>query len=73
MIISAELYACITMFTIGVFMQIANFASDINEKLSQLNRILVSAVEGNGFSADDQIILRKKLNEIVEFHTEARE
>ena len=70
-IVAAEIYASGNMFTIGACMQIANFAADIKEKLHQFNRIIISS--DNELTIDDQIILRKRLNEIIEFHSEARE
>lgn len=68
-----EIYIPVIMLTIGVSMQTANFAADIKEKLRQFNRILILSVNGDEFSATDQVILRKKLNEIIEFYSEARE
>lgn len=67
----AEIYVSGIMFTIGVCMQISNFASDIKEKLDQFNRIIISSE--SELTIDDQTILRKRLNEIIEFHAEARE
>ena len=51
-------------------MLIADFATDIKEKLRQFNRILISTGE---LTTDDRVILKKRLKEIIEFHSEARE
>ena len=65
-----EIYVSVTILTIGFCMLIADFATDIKEKLRQFNRILTSSEE---LTTDDRVILKKRLNEIIEFHSEARE
>lgn len=60
------------VLTIGFYMLIADFASDIKEKLRQFDRILISSEDAE-LNADDLILLKKKLHEIIEFHLEARE
>lgn len=52
-------------------MLIANFASDIKEKLRQFNQIL-NSLENIEFTTKERVLLKKKLNEIIEFHVEAR-
>lgn len=67
-----EVYTCTLMLTIGVCMLIGSFASDIKEKLRQLNRILTFSGDKN-LTTDDQVLLKKKLNEIIKFYAETRE
>ena len=66
-------YTSVMSLTIGFCMLIANFGTDIQEKLRQFNRILISSEDNEELSAEDRAILRKKLNEIIAFHAEARE
>ena len=73
LIAASKMYPSGITITVGACMQIANFASDIKEKFRQFNRILISLDKGTGISVDDEEFLRKKLNEINEFYSEARE
>ena len=70
LIAAIDLYVSVVVLTIGFCMLIADFASDIKEKLRQFNRILISSDE---LTTDDRIVLKKRLSEFIEFHSEARE
>lgn len=52
-------------------MQIANLASDIKEKLHQINRTFLSSEKNWKNLANDIVTLKNKLIEIIEFHSEA--
>lgn len=67
-----EVYNVCLVLTTGMCMLIADFASDIKEKLRQFNKILISLEDGK-LTAEDRAILTKKLNEIIEFYSEARQ
>lgn len=62
-----DIYTCTIMLTVGHCMLITCFGSDINEKLRQYNQIL------NSTDDIETDTLRKKLNEIIAFHSGARE
>lgn len=67
-----EVYTCILTAITGFCMFIADFASDIKENLRQFNETL-NSIKDNKITIDDRVILVKKLNEIIEFYSEARE
>lgn len=72
MSVEVEIYALVQVLTVGIYMLIADFASDIMEKLHQFNRILTSLTDEE-ITEDDIALLKQKLKEIIDFYAEARE
>lgn len=71
-IIIIEAYATVMILTIGFCLAVADFVSDLEENLRQLNEDLIG-LEDKELTANEHIKLTKKLSEIIEFNIEARE
>lgn len=70
--IACECYICGQMLTVGICSLIAAFASDLREKLRQINEEMVQ-LRGKQLKSDEVKWLKNKLGEFIEFYSDARE
>lgn len=66
------LFSSILALTVGFCLFIASFANDIKEKIHQLNKYIISLEAGN-WTTEQRAECKKKIQEIIQFHTKARE
>lgn len=58
--------------TVGFCLFVASFAVDIQEKLRQLNKYMIS-FENKDLTIEERNECKKLLKQIIQFHSEARE
>lgn len=71
-VISMECYVSAQMLTVGFYLIISDFASDLSVKLREINKDLIE-LEDRKMTTNEEIWLKKKVVEFVRFHSDARE
>lgn len=71
--IFVEIYTCAIVLTVGFCSFLADFATDIEQKLLQLNEYVLELKGKKKLTVEERNELKKKMIDIFCFHSEARE